>query len=184
MAFAITSFCVLWTQTQKERHDENRVFLLFVNQLKSKAPAPYVTKETITPAVKTPNIIAGSAFFSRISSKAATSAPVQAPVPGKGIATNMNSPQKANFCTVTDLACALFSNRVTKLSSFLFMLLNQLKIFLMNIMINGTGTRLPIMDTPIAIHGLSPIPTPIGIAPRNSIMGTIEIKKVIKIFPI
>ena len=43
----------------------------------------------IIPAVKTPDIIAGTAFLGGTSRKFAISDPVHAPVPGSGIATNI-----------------------------------------------------------------------------------------------
>lgn len=53
----------------------------------------------------------------------------------------------------------------------------------MNIIINGTGIRFPIIETNITAQKGSPMPTPMGIAPRSSITGTIETKKVIISFP-
>ena len=49
--------------------------------------------------------------------------------------------------------------------------------------INGTGIRLPIIATGIAIQGESPAPVAVGIATLSSITGTIEIKRVIIILP-
>ena len=122
-------------------------------------------------------------FFSFISSIAAISAPVQAPVPGSGIATKINNPQNAYFCTVSDLLFALFSRRVTSPSSLGIFSRIKANIFLMNIIINGTGIRFPIIETNITAQKGSPMPTPMGIAPRSSITGTIETKKVIISFP-
>ena len=48
--------------------------------------------DIITPAVQTPNIIDIIAFLNGIFKNAAATAAVQAPVPGKGIATNKNNP--------------------------------------------------------------------------------------------
>ena len=52
----------------------------------------WVSPSMIHPAVSTPSTTAGRAFFSRMSKKAAAREPVQAPVPGRGMATNSHSP--------------------------------------------------------------------------------------------
>ena len=51
----------------------------------------------INPAVKTPNIIGGIAFFGGKSKKFAIREPTHAPVPGNGIATNKNNPNATKF---------------------------------------------------------------------------------------
>ena len=56
-------------------------------------------------------------------------------------------------------------------------------IWFINKIIKGTGNRLPNIAKGIAIQGESPAPVAIGIAPRSSITGTIEIKNVVIIFP-
>lgn len=48
---------------------------------------------------------------------------------------------------------------------------------------NGTGTMFPSMLTISAVTGVSPMPTPMGRAPLNSITGTMDMKKVHSIFP-
>lgn len=48
---------------------------------------PKVIAVIIAAAIHTPKKMEGIAFFSRMSSTAATKAPVQAPVPGSGIGT-------------------------------------------------------------------------------------------------
>ncbi len=62
----------------------------------------------------TPRAMAGKARFRRMSSMAATRAPVHAPVPGSGMATRTKSPQKAYFCTTSDFFSARISKRVTR----------------------------------------------------------------------
>ena len=51
-----------------------------------------MTKVIINAAQKTPTAIAGNASFNFKRRVIATSAPVQAPVPGNGTATNKNNP--------------------------------------------------------------------------------------------
>ena len=48
--------------------------------------------ETRIPAIVTPKIIAGKAYRGLISNRMATTEPVQAPVTGKGMATNSVRP--------------------------------------------------------------------------------------------
>ena len=52
----------------------------------------WVRASMMAPAVRTPRVTAGMAFFSRIPRNAATSEPVQAPVPGRGMATKSQRP--------------------------------------------------------------------------------------------
>ena len=74
---------------------------------------------TINPAAKTPAKIAGNAFFIRISSIAAISEPVHAPVPGSGTATNKNKPHPAYLTIEAECLCALFSTHTAILSKCL-----------------------------------------------------------------
>ena len=53
---------------------------------------PCVSKVMMHPAMVTPSRMTGTARFRRISSTAAMSAPVHAPVPGSGMATKSSSP--------------------------------------------------------------------------------------------
>ena len=61
---------------------------------------PKVVKVTTKPAIKTPRVIKGKAFFQGIPNKKAHKDPVQAPVKGKGMATRItraNSFHCSNF---------------------------------------------------------------------------------------
>ena len=78
---------------------------------------------------------------------------------------------------------ARFSSRVTRLSSQRLFVRSQAKIFLMNMMINGTGTRFPMIATGIAHQKGRPCATAIGIAPRSSTTGTMEIRNVMTSLP-
>ena len=60
-----------------------------------------VKVSTMIPAAKTPATIGGIAFFGGKSKKFAISEPTQAPVPGSGIATNINKPKAAKFCNLS-----------------------------------------------------------------------------------
>ena len=61
--------------------------------------------------------------------------------------------------------------------------LSTLNLWVMKRMIKETGTILPMTLTAKATQGLSPMATPEGSAPRSSMTGTIDIKKVIMILP-
>ena len=60
--------------------------------------ATAVKVSTMIPAVRTPTIIGGIAFFGDKSKKFAINEPTQAPVPGSGTATNRNKPRKQPIC--------------------------------------------------------------------------------------
>ena len=102
------------------------------------------------PAVTTPSAIGGKASLTRISSMAAMSEPVHAPVPGSGMATNKNRPQKRARRTVSDFLSARCSMRVTKALSRSLFVRSHAKILRMKSTMNGTGTRLPTTDTAMA----------------------------------
>ncbi|MPN42900.1 hypothetical protein SDC9_190458 [bioreactor metagenome] len=95
------------------------------------------------PAIKTPLAIMGKHFLIRMSVRAAISAPVHAPVPGNGIATNISKPQSRQRFTLS--LC-----RIERISSFSmsfekpFLLRKNWKILRINNNINGTGIMLPI----------------------------------------
>ena len=69
------------------------------------------------PAMSTPAKMEGRAFRSGMSKKAAASAPVQAPVPGRGTATKSMSPRYLYFVTFRPFRWALASSRSTRWSS-------------------------------------------------------------------
>ena len=54
---------------------------------------------TMTPAISSPSRIMGTAVFSLISRIEAITAPVQAPVPGRGTATKSRRPSASYFRT-------------------------------------------------------------------------------------
>ena len=60
-----------------------------------------VNVRTIKPAAKTPATIGGIAFLGGKSKKFAINEPTQAPVPGNGIATKINKPKAAKFCSLS-----------------------------------------------------------------------------------
>ena len=103
---------------------------------------PKVAESTITPASNTPKQIAISASFRRISRMPATSAPVHAPVPGNGIATNRQSPHRRYFVTSLPLMCALFSIR-SMIAPHIGCLRSQVNTCRMKSTINGTGIIFP-----------------------------------------
>ncbi len=97
----------------------------------------------MTPASRTPSITASTLDLKSISRKLAASVPVQAPVPGSGMATSRHSPRGPYFCTRWPFRWALFSNLVIKRSSRTLIFRSQAKIRRMNTMIKGTGSRFP-----------------------------------------
>lgn len=99
----------------------------------------------------TPIIIAGNALFILISSIAATSAPVHAPVPGSGIATRSTRPNHSYFSTIPDCFFAFSSNLQTRWSSFSLLVLINANTFRTNNMIIGTGIKLPIIAAKSAV---------------------------------
>ena len=118
----------------------------------------------------------------RISSTSATSAPVHAPVPGRGMATSSTSPSVRYFRTVRPFKCARRSRRSTfGPSHALFRIRANTRRS--SSKIQGTGVRFPAIAVTAATAGGSPAATPIGIAPRSSTTGTIAMKKVIVSFP-
>ena len=128
----------------------------------------------IIPAVITPPVIAASASRNLKSRKLAISAPVHAPVPGRGIATKRNSPKLAYFVTFSLFFSTLRSrNSGNHESAFVFY--SQLHTGVISHSINGTGSRFPITDT--INEGISGISSAnaTGTAPLSSIIGSIEI---------
>ena len=104
---------------------------------------PKVIAVMIPAAMSTPSRMLGTALRIRMSSSAATSAPVHAPVPGSGMATKISSPSGPYFCTVSPLRCALLSIFATKPSSFGICRRIHANICRMNRIMNGTGSILP-----------------------------------------
>lgn len=64
----------------------------FVRPIQISILTPCVSMVMMQPAMTTPRKMTGAARFKRILSTAAMSAPVHAPVPGSGMATNSSSP--------------------------------------------------------------------------------------------
>ena len=64
----------------------------FVRPIQISRLTPCVSMVMMQPAMATPRKMTGTARFKRILSTAAMSAPVHAPVPGSGMATNSSSP--------------------------------------------------------------------------------------------
>jgi len=75
---------------------------------------PAVTKLTITPAINTPKIISKKAFLIGTPKTKAAKAPVQAPVKGKGMATNKIKASSLNFWNFLECLFLVFSNSQTK----------------------------------------------------------------------
>ena len=96
----------------------------------------YERIDIMIPAHKTPNAIIGNDFFICKSINAAINAPVHAPVPGNGMATNIGKPSIWYLLILSDFACARVSSQVTifvvylKLSKNLSILRTNSKQFL------------------------------------------------------
>ena len=69
-----------------------RIPPFFVRPIQISILTPCVSMVMMLPAMATPSRMTGTARFRRISSTAAMSAPVHAPVPGSGMATKSSSP--------------------------------------------------------------------------------------------
>ena len=129
----------------------------------------------MSPAAATPANIDMNACFLLMSNNAATRAPVHAPVPGRGIATNTKSPHAAYF--------SIFERFFSAFSYIAFDILENnfieqprihFNTALTQKSITGTGRQFPIILTINVVCQGSPIPVPIGIAPRSSIRGTMD----------
>ena len=99
--------------------------------------------DIIIPAISIPKAIIGNDFFILMSVRAAISAPVQPPVPGRGIATNKSRPQSRQR-----LIFSLFL--IERISSFSMIFENtglsrrNWNILRMKSRMNGIGRMLPI----------------------------------------
>ena len=133
------------------------------------------------PAEITPRKIEIMEFFNGISKSDAAPAPVQAPVPGRGIATNKNNPSVSYF-KIDSLfflrRCSNLSIALTKRAFF-----SQLKIFLIKSNMNGIGSKFPITQIGKAILKSTFKNLAANKPPRNSRRGVIDIKKIINSEP-
>lgn len=77
---------------------------------------PRLANVTIVPDIKIPAIIAGIACLKGILNIKAAAQPVQAPVTGRGIATNKISPKASNLSINSLLLLVLSNNQVKKRS--------------------------------------------------------------------
>ena len=134
------------------------------------------------PARITPSMTARLLRLKSQSRIEAARAPVQAPVPGRGIPTKSNRAQKI------PLSPAAFSNfwpplwpllrHQLKKPPMMGLLAPQVSVRRAKKKIRGTGRRFPITPMKRAVHREIPFAMAKGIAPRNSTSGTMEIKKV------
>ena len=134
------------------------------------------------PARITPSMTARLLRLKSQSRIEAARAPVQAPVPGRGIPTKSNKAQKI------PLSPAAFSNFCPPLWPLLRHQLKkppmigffapQVRIWRAKKKIRGTGRRFPITPMKSAVHKGIPFAMAKGMAPRNSTRGTMEIKNV------
>ena len=117
--------------------------------------------------------MAGNAFFMRIFATLATRAPVHAPVPGRGIATRINSPHISYLPSELHFLSARSSRRsTTGPRRGIFFI--QSKIFRMNKSMNGIGNILPIKPIPKAYSQLRSYARAAISAPRISDTGMID----------
>ena len=134
------------------------------------------------PARITPSMTARLLRLKSQSRMEAARAPVQAPVPGRGIPTKSNKAQKiplspaafSNFCPPL---CPLFRHQLKKPPMTGFFA-PQVRIWRAKKKIRGTGRRFPITPIRSAVHKGIPFAMAKGMAPRNSTRGTMEIRKV------
>nr|AIF26451.1 hypothetical protein [uncultured bacterium fosmid pJB23D10] len=110
---------------------------------------PYDSIDTIIVAITIPTSSAAIAFLISISSKAAMSEPIHAPVPGIGIPTNNTSPRNSPFESAELFFIALASSfSISLWKSFVFPI--HLNIFLMKRRIKGIGIIFPTTQIGIA----------------------------------
>ena len=134
------------------------------------------------PARITPSMTARLLRLKSQSRIGAARAPVQAPVPGKGMPTNRSRAQKiplspavfSNFCPPL---CPLLRHQLKKPPMIGFFA-PQVRIWRAKKKIRGTGRRFPITPIRSAVHSGMPFAMAKGMAPRNSTRGTMEIRKV------
>ena len=134
------------------------------------------------PARITPSMTARLLRLKSQSRIEAARAPVQAPVPGKGMPTNRSRAQKI------PLSPAVFSNfwpplwpllrHQLKKPPMIGFFVPQVRIWRAKKKIRGTGRRFPITPIRSAVHSGMPFAMAKGMAPRNSTRGTMEIRKV------
>ena len=136
----------------------------------------------IRPARITPSMTARLLRLKSQSRMEAARAPVQAPVPGRGIPTKSNKAQKiplspaafSNFCPPL---WPLLRHQLKKPPKIGFFA-PQVRIWRAKKKIRGTGRRFPITPIRSAVHKGMPFAMAKGMAPRNSTRGTMEIRKV------
>ena len=126
------------------------------------------------PAASTPAKMEGMAFRRGMSRKAAARAPVQAPVPGRGMATNSISPRYLYFVTFCPFRWAFFSSLSTSRFSRGSLRRIHWKIRRIYTNMKGTGRIFPMMAARYAAHTGRPRATPKGMPPRSSTTGTID----------
>ena len=134
------------------------------------------------PASITPSMTARLLRLKSQSRIEAARAPVQAPVPGKGMPTNRSRAQKiplspaafSNFCP---LRWPLLRHQLKK-PPIIGFFAPQVRIWRAKKKIRGTGRRFPITPIRSAVHNGIPFAMAKGMAPRNSTRGTMEIRKV------
>ena len=134
------------------------------------------------PARITPSMTARLLRLKSQSRIEAARAPVQAPVPGRGIPTKSNRAQKiplspAAFSNFWPPLCPLLRHQLKK-PPIIGFFAPQVRIWRAKKKIRGTGRRFPITPMRSAVHKGMPFAMAKGMAPRNSTRGTIEIKKV------
>ena len=134
------------------------------------------------PARITPSMTARLLRLKSQSRIEAARAPVQAPVPGRGIPTKSNRAQKiplspAAFSNFWPPLCPLLRHQLKK-PPIIGFFAPQVRIWRAKKKIRGTGRRFPITPMRSAVHKGMPFAMAKGMAPRNSTRGTIEIRKV------
>ena len=134
------------------------------------------------PARITPSMTARLLRLKSQSRIEAARAPVQAPVPGRGIPTKSNRAQKiplspAAFSNFWPPLCPLLRHQLKK-PPIIGFFAPQVRIWRAKKKIRGTGRRFPITPMRSAVHKGMLFAMAKGMAPRNSTRGTMEIRKV------
>ena len=134
------------------------------------------------PASITPSMTARLLRLKSQSRMEAARAPVQAPVPGRGIPTKSNKAQKiplspATFSSFCPPLWPLLRHQLKK-PPIIGFFAPQVRIWRAKKKIRGTGRRFPITPIRSAVYKGIPFAMAKGMAPRNSTRGTMEIRKV------
>lgn len=130
------------------------------------------------PAIRLPIKISKTAFQKGISNKKANKAPVQAPVPGRGIAMKMTRKTEPHFCILWPCFSRVSAKSLwKKFSKNLECLIKKLETGPRSFKIKKIGIMLPISAQKKAASIGKCKRRPNGMPPRSSTIGSIDVKR-------